>query len=147
MIVPHEWCHVARRHNGVIAGGCLRDLILGRPIGDVDIFKGGLLEGDERYVEGMHRHILKEKGVTYDIVTHRWGRYEFLDQFDVGLCKVAYDPRKDQWIYTDDFVHDLANRTLTIVNGSQLTTRHLAKVQAKYPDFKLVRELDDELPF
>lgn len=68
VVVPHEWLTVARANGGVLAGGCLRDLVCGRmPPKDVDIFVPGYKQegGEKEYADGFKVANVIEGDVTY----------------------------------------------------------------------------------
>lgn len=151
LVLPYEWLQMARRHRGILAGGALRDLVTGRlPPKDVDIFVPGLLEGDgqEAYMDGFYVNNIDHNGTRYQIIKHRFGEGDdFLCQFDLGLCKVSFDPMAG-WTFTEDFVHDIANRQITVLNTHHFNhEKHLASVVARYPDYTVVPYEGDILDF
>lgn len=160
IIIPQKWLDVARKHKGIIAGGCLRDLVLGNmPPKDVDIWVEGLVQADvppeatEEYIAGMFTVAnVTQDGITYQIIRHNKGTMrQLVDGFDIGLCKLGYDPDlwfANPWYIHQDFVEDAVNHTLTIYrDDTPLHEKHLASVSAKYPDYKIIRDEGLEILF
>jgi hypothetical protein len=126
--IPAEWealrrkvSHQAGRH-AVIAGGAIRDHILGPPVKDIDIFFLGMdafaakeIFGAEIIIyagveEAKHQY-QTENGLTVDLVFSQWGNvHSVLSHFDLGICRVAWD---GDYIVTDDFETDRQNGTIT----------------------------------
>ena len=131
--IPVEWENARRyiasvtEHPAIIAGGALRDNILGIPIKDVDIFVLGLhsqmayyLFGAERvenfeYDYGDHHARLANAnilGVNVDLVTLSHATLKtVLENFDLGICRIAWDGYHLH--ITDDFMHDYTEKTIT----------------------------------
>lgn len=62
-----------------------------------------------------------------------------LETFDIGLCMVAWDGVK--YIYTDEYVKDIHNKTLTYRRSNSKTDKHINKMKEYYPDYRMVEEL------
>ena len=127
--VPKEWAtlrnHVSVDHPGaVIAGGCLRDLILGAPVKDIDFFvpatdrpanmkwagweKVREFTDTQGYILGFRDEVCRvtEFFVPYQpllpvqIIELRWdlSQKPFIDfvmeRMDFDFCRVAYGPRR-----------------------------------------------------
>lgn len=140
--IPNQWIDMARRHHGIIAGGCLRDTILGKPMKDVDIFVEGLIQAEDAnaYMNGYKVENLTYGGFDYQICKHRFGS-DFMSTFDLGICKVSYDP-VEGYVFSQDFVQDIAKRTITVLRTDMPNhEEHLARVVAKYPDFTIVTKM------
>lgn len=141
--IPPLWLEQAKRWpDGVIAGGCLRDLILNKPVNDVDIFVPGLTaeesEGVDEYAMGFVVINTLENGIKFQIIKHRFQDiFDVLDHFDTGICKVAYP---GYWLLTADFQKDVNNKTITVYRENWRHEPHLEKLKAKFPDFKIENE-------
>ena len=106
--------HKAGRH-AVIAGGAIRDLILGLPVKDIDIFVLGMTAQAAREIfnaqiveyagveEAKHQY-RTNGGLTGDLVFSQYDNVrDVLAHFDLGVCRVAWD---GDFIVTDDFEAD-----------------------------------------
>lgn len=119
---PLEWRLRARVYRGVIAGGCLRDLYLGRPIKDVDIF---VAAPDMRArKEGIFEIIDKPFRDANDLI----------ESFDIGLCQIAYDLEAG-YITSPTFWRDVEDKTLTVFSKH---LKHLGRLAEKYPDYRII---------
>lgn len=150
----------------VVAGGFLRDHLVGVTPKDLDIFikfSPDLDEFDRDYFKGLIFGRLKEMdeineeeaepppffevedlSKNYDnnsavvqildgvlefgttlkfenyrppsiqLIAHTQEVDELLDRFDINLCKVAYVPDKDEFIYTPQFLDDFNNKKVTL---------------------------------
>lgn len=160
----------AQLHNPAdiwIAGGFLRDTLLGKPIKDVDVFVNTstnfptfCLEGmspssDEVYSES-EMCCFKVVGTRLNIIQllNGVGVKEYIDKkFDLGLCQIGI-PLVGQSQYTlyttPAFEEDCKNKTLTVINGAS-PSEHISRVANKYHDHTLitgstwVRELDVDI--
>ena len=138
-----------------IAGGFIRDALLGKPIKDIDVFcdlsddeielikeSGVHLDNlsNEDYGDGKKVFVASIKDFLPDCpfnmdVNIIVDNYAILDDvfndFDIGLCKVAvYD---NQIYYTNDFWNDANNKVLSVYKKP--TGNHLKRLQVKYDDF------------
>lgn len=66
-----------------------------------------------------------------------------LEQFDIGLCQIAYDGAHVRTL--KPFDTDLNNKTLTLVRPNHSSKAHIERVAKKYPDFKLCPNADNLL--
>lgn len=121
----------------ILAGGAVRDVILDKPIGDIDIFFFSALEfqtakrhfngargivqtkvsNDESYGERdweSHKYSDVSTGVEYNIIYNPkvGNTAQLLDTFDVGLCKIYFDIDKGVYKHPH-FIEDMVNKTLT----------------------------------
>lgn len=146
--IPDAWIAMAKKYNGIIAGGCLRDLLLQRPIKDVDIFVAGLMQENVKYADGFAvDDVFDAEGTQYQIICHRFGSIEgIIENFDIGLCKLWCEPAPPAPQFNPyvvrlhpDFVRDMVNKTITALrdNGTN-HAEHLRRVMQKYPDYRLV---------
>jgi hypothetical protein len=150
--LPTNWCDKALEVGGIIAGGACRDLILGLPIADVDIFIPGFnldsesnseSEGFQEYKTGFRCKDVIENDAKFQIIQHRFDRndvLEVLSHCDVGICRVAYDPLTKTWILTEEFLKDVREKRLTVYLENYRHSEHLAKLKAKFPTYKVVVE-------
>lgn len=60
---------------------------------------------------------------------------EFIDSFDIGLCKVYYTPNTGI-VYHIDYIKDVENKTITVYTSAG-NLNHLFRVSKKYPEFKI----------
>lgn len=62
------------------------------------------------------------------LIAHRQNTADLLDRFDLNICKVAYVPHEDVFIYTSAFLKDFNNKKVTIdprhVNNKSTLKRH-----------------------
>jgi tRNA nucleotidyltransferase/poly(A) polymerase len=153
---PISWCNKALEVDGIIAGGACRDLILGLTISDVDIFIPGFnldpeldSESEEskeefkEYKTGFRVKDLLENDINYQIIQHRFEGndiLEVLSHFDVGICRIAYDPLTNNWIITEEFLKDVQERKLTVYLENYRHSEHLAKLVKKFPLYNVVVE-------
>lgn len=105
------------------------------------------LQGDVK--PGSHLHIgdvweVDEENLTYQLIFTKSAPIEHVNKyFDIGFCKGYCDGKKIR--YTDDFLQDVWNKTLTIV-GDDMTVEqveysvhvHADAIQWKYDDFRVV---------
>lgn len=169
-----EWLyHIAQDHPVYIAGGFLRDSLLGRPVKDIDVY---ILLGENAELKRFaHKPTVYKKmtSVTYEgdpsncirnvyqctsagfdrinIIT--MGPYvnfsEFIENsFDIGLCKIYYDVGAGTLHTTPEFEKDVRNKTLTVSHYSP-ENDHLRRILAKYPKYTVVmkHEQQEEAPF
>lgn len=147
-----------------IAGGAVRDLILNRPVKDIDLFVKASSFGAVRSMIEVHRTITDLKGSEYfdwDPTIAVVAEFEALgltpvniiglsvdnltidknlQRFDLGLCRVAHDCTGI--IYTPEFWHDVDRKQFTVRacrNETQYghMLRRYGRLKAKY-DWPLV---------
>lgn len=132
----------------IIAGGYLRDTILGKPIKDIDVFSTthiGSIDFISHYtkIEPCKRY---EGSNILDVYQHKVTRINyiqvntldgFLNNFDIGLCRIYYNISADFLRTSQDFEQDVRNKTITLLKPSH--GDHLERVCAKYPDYKVIR--------
>lgn len=144
--VPLKWLDMARKHNGIIAGGCLRDLVLGgQPPKDIDIFLmyqtlTEAFQASEEYADGFRVLKTIEDGESYDLIEHRFTKAEeIMEYFDLGICKLYCDPADGEIRFHEDFLADVQNKTITIVRpGNVGHADHLVRVCNRYPDYRVI---------
>jgi hypothetical protein len=146
--IPEQWEHL--RHSvshragrpAVIAGGAIRDHILGVPVKDLDIFVMGLSDDAAEEIFGairMHvgyagsdtagsRTQYVWHGIAVDLVfLHLDHPEHVLDRFDLGICRVCWDGTSI--LATEDFHRDLSDRVITQFYPSP--SGHADRVMAK----------------
>lgn len=128
----------------IVAGGCLRDKLLGRPVSDIDIFH----EGEIQDAEGLQKLNVEELEVEYqraikifeDSSSDTPVQYiqvkdiqDRLANFSLGLSQV----------YIDDAGLVLPLNFLDAVEKQELrfalwvSDSYREKIKAKYPDFEV----------
>lgn len=149
-----------RSDNFVIAGGYLRDMVLGKKPKDFDVYYGGpllpgiedlqtlesktLTTGDDQYEHNYICTIKKVSGHRLPIeiiqltlpVVHVTGK-GIADKFSLGLSKIAFDPKTGLYV-APEFLEDANNRTLTIRDrgwGEEGVISHAKRIADKYPDY------------
>jgi hypothetical protein len=128
----------AGRH-AIIAGGAIRDHILGLPVRDIDIFVLGMSALSAKQIfgadiieyagveEANHQYHTRD-GLTLDLVFSRYDNVrEVLEHFDLGICRVGWDGW--DYVVTDDFEFDRRNAKITTFYPS--TSGHRDRVLAK----------------
>jgi len=143
--IPPEWeilrrkvASQAGRHT-IIAGGAIRDHILGLPVRDIDIFVLGMSAQSAKQIfgadiidyagveEAIHQ-CRTEDGLAADLVFSRYDNVqEVLEHFDLGICRVGWDGW--DYVFTDDFEFDRRNAKITTFYPS--TSGHRDRVLAK----------------
>lgn len=145
-----------------IAGGFLRDTILGKPIKDIDVYVGyneevkrlaensirqGILIDnlDKSYDKDLFHYAGQIKGTRINFLVPIDDLHKHFATFDIGLCKVYYDIKEDNLVVTDDFKRDVENKTITLMTKKNTDILlpneqdHLHRVRVKYPDY-IVRD-------
>lgn len=56
-----------------------------------------------------------------------------VDNFDIGLCQIAFDGEKI--VTTPAYDNDVKNKTITLINSNKGSKEHLQRIVVKYPDF------------
>jgi hypothetical protein len=143
--IPPEWENLRRsvssaagRH-AIIAGGAIRDHLLGIPIKDIDVFVLGMTADAAKAIfkaeiieyagveEARHQYQTIE-GLRADLCFSRFDNVdEVLSSFDLGICRVAWDGWK--YVLTEDFQRDRDEKTITVFRPSE--GGHLDRVFSK----------------
>ncbi len=165
--------HILAEHgdDAIVAGGCLRDAILGKPVKDYDIFiprwTGDLptdaadgISSDEwkarkeKYgsLDAIYVKTEKYADQTFDLIyvyPDQTAEQDFtqwvLDRFDFNICKVAYHQTTGLEVDGDFWIDVLAKR-LTLARGSRDWENHAERLKAKFPDYEFVDEREIALP-
>ena len=120
--IPPEWESLRRKvaseaeRHAIIAGGAIRDHILGLPVKDIDIFVFGMRAQAAKQIfgadiieyagveEAKHQYRTRD-GLTVGLIFSRYDNvHEVLEHFDLGICRVAWDGW--DYVVTDDFEFD-----------------------------------------
>lgn len=143
--IPDAWETLRRsvsskagRH-AVIAGGAIRDHLLGIPFKDIDIFVLGMTAQTAKEIfdaaiieyagveEAKHQYTTAD-GLTIDLVFSQYDNVpEVLAHFDLGICRIAWDG--NTLLGTEDFGRDLTAKTVTQFYPSP--SGHTDRVMAK----------------
>ena len=178
--IPREWSKLLSRiqqkeSRALIAGGCLRDHYLERPVADIDIF----VPDDETGAAGVIRYdrpvlakSVPKPYFTHDSDVRQIGYYESaeerltpvnlihvssyactpwdqIERFDFGICQIAFDGQ--QLFMTSAFGRDVKERTFTYLRQEPSEAQHEAsmgrfeRLSLKYPGWKLRQPLTDAL--
>lgn len=148
----------------VIAGGAVRDALLGKPeaITDIDVFTYGenkpltgfpisclrVIEAADYYGHGLLKATsildLELPGVGKPVqlinLALPFTNVEFLLQrFDINICQAAIT-NTGVVITTAEFTGGVRNKTIEVLpwNETTATDGHLWRVKTKYPDFSVV---------
>lgn len=163
--IPADWVRVLRQVQTVfpgamIVGGPLRDLVLGHPVNDLDVFvpvRRGLrvvdaLPAIEAALGGRAevKHIETDplapwpllwvvcvRGalpIPVDVVALAVERPEEVLLYQcVGLGRIAFDG--DQLLITEDFLRDVHQHTITVYKGR--SALHVDKIMHRFPDYQV----------
>jgi hypothetical protein len=164
--IPPEWENLRRQvasqagRHAFIAGGAIRDHLLGLPVKDIDIFVLGMSAQSAKEIfgadimeyagvaEAKHQYRTVD-GLAVDLVFSQYDNVvDVLEHFDLGICRIGWDG----WAYiiTDDFDFDRGSLKITTFypSPSGHRDRVLAKLRpigfqlgADAIDFDQVREL------
>lgn len=143
VFVPFAWDQALRtvqtvHPEAVLAGGALRDLILGGPIKDLDIFVGPIETNLDEVLTirygwrrikqcnmsycALHTPIstvltYSVPGLEYEVqivqLTNLDTPHDVIARMDFAACQVGYCS-PSHWVYTPDALKDFLNRTITM---------------------------------
>lgn len=166
--IPHQWRLKLSElqqdfPEAVIAGGCLRDLIHGVDIKDVDIFIPNAdkvqadlddykLQHSTQIIRQVKRayddwdedveevFTLKIGSLTVDVIGVSVEPDQIISRFDFGLCQIQYDGI--DVYYTKEFEKDYLTKTFTLLNSDGEDCKRSFKrfkkfKDTKYPNHKL----------
>ncbi len=152
----------------IVAGGCLRDTIMGRPVNDIDIFvPENAVEPAQRAIHETHPKCTKSIPKPYfifnsDVRTVRyydpkdgvkWPQVNIiavagectpeaqLERFDFGICRVAFDGVR---LWKDlGFDRDQRDETFSLLVGQseeqrKYSLKRFERLLAKYPGWRFV---------
>ena len=141
---------LADHPGAILAGGALRDTIIGRPVKDYDIFIpcwGGSLPNGDAMIDGRKKYgarkveHVKYADQEFDLI-YIWpeeiAEEDFaqwvVDRFDFNICKVAYDPSTGL-CFGDGFWADVVGKCLTLARRSAGWESHYERLKLKFPDY------------
>lgn len=117
--------HPVGEGQAVLAGGFLRDMLLGKLFKDVDVMsnvdpKGIVMEElhepDPRYVHNDIDAVSNALvgGYTFNFIKTRRGTdtQDTIERIDFGICKVAWS-KEDGLVISNEFLKDAQERTIT----------------------------------
>jgi hypothetical protein len=146
--IPAAWENIrtivsVRAENGpaIIAGGAIRDHLLGISVNDLDVFILGITHEKAAeifnadiycspYDGKMHAQHQHETIGHTDVFTEYQTPREVLDDFDLGICKAAWEGTT--FIIHDDFVRDVL-RGIISVSGAEFGDHRERLVQKLTP--------------
>jgi hypothetical protein len=128
----------------IIAGGAMRDHLLGIPVNDLDVFileitheKAAEIFNADIYcspydgkMHSQHQHeTIGHIDVDLVFTVYKTSK-EVLDDFDLGICKAAWDGAN--FIIHDDFVRDVS-RGIVSVSGAEFGNHRERLIQKLTP--------------
>lgn len=144
---------LADHPGSVLAGGALRDTIIGKPVKDYDIFIpcwDGVLPNGDALIGASGDYgtfeVFKVKHVNYadqhfDLIYVLPGETAgenfaqwVIDQFDFNISKVAYDPSTGL-CFGDGFWTDVVEKCLTLARRRAGWERYYERLLEKFPDY------------
>lgn len=160
--------HAGGFPSAIVAGGAIRDYILGKPIKDIDVFVS--YEDTDQFMfpslvmaNALNRDVLKEDWSTYMNIPDVLAVYSMtpymelpvqiivmkpglspvdrIDQLDFGICQVWYNGVTKKC--TPAFSEDAVNKTITLVHCENLheferSMTRYVRLSQKYSEFELL---------
>jgi hypothetical protein len=144
--IAPEWESLRRKaaseagRHAIIAGGAIRDHILGLPVKDISIFVVGMSAQAAKQIFGADiieyagveeaKHQFRTRdGLTVDLIFSRYDNiHEVLEHFDLGICRVAWDGW--DYVVTDAFEFDYRYYTV----GFEFSAPYLHEDEQDDPD-------------
>lgn len=152
--------------NVFIAGGALRDLVLGRDYRDIDIFVFGgfaeslgklsLLEDNlenvddgrdpenerpSKVIKSARAYLPKSKVDVIILKNPQDNIFTALDSFDIGLSKIAHSGQ--HYIIHDDFIKDVNNQQIRVCAGGAYGPESIRKRIEKFKGYFPTFSVDD----
>lgn len=142
-----------------IAGGYLRDTLLGKPIKDIDVFlyaseqnielmqcKSDFVKTSvEAYNSQMFHLTGNITGTRLNLIFPKYPWHKHFETFDIGLCKICYDVKQNILKQSPEFRRDVDNKTITLLPNPRPCQEHVDRVMRKYPDYRVINYVD--IPF
>lgn len=153
----YEKCPTLKRYS-IIAGGAIRDLVLNKPIRDIDIYilevssitkriitkelreYFGLVYLKKTFGTGYSHGYIKTMfikklfGVEYNVIFTTLQMYDkIIDKFDCSLSKLYYDPKKHKINYSTDFKISVQKEHILFTFGT--SQKYRDKILCKYPEY------------
>lgn len=144
----------------VVSGGAIRDMLLGRPIKDIDVFYVGNLDEDKLLMLEKQSLALEDYEGTDFQVTHPHLRMDGCD-YPIQLMKVDVpEGQLDEWILdnfgcnlskvgfgehleiSQQFLDDVEMEMMTF--PKPVSEKYMKKMTDKYPDFLVNGTIEDE---
>lgn len=139
----------------VIFGGFWRDVLLQKPVSDIDIAVPTNVFALESMGFELQEYDSDAHEYDHDRIERTWRRGDLNvcevsdvvspqtqnEYVDVGLCAVAWDTRTGL-VVDNAFLKDSVNKTLTVRRkgwGEAGVEAHLKRLKEKFPDYKVVR--------
>lgn len=134
-------------HKVVVAGGCLRDALLGRTVSDIDVFHDGELEKQDSLEELDVAQLDPGYKRALRVLVDNSGEkpVQYIQVEDVEDRLLTFSTPLSQ-LYVDDAGLVLTGGFLNAVAAEELRFRPWAspaykeKLKAKYPEFNVVEE-------
>lgn len=148
--------HADGLSSAIVAGGCVRDTVFGKPVKDIDIFVSfedwsHLWVPDVYLVDTLDREVVVENWSIYAdipdvklvytihplanelpaqiiVMKEELSPLERLDKLDWGFCQAAWDGEKV--VTTEHFDTDYRNQTMTLVHCEDLKEYDRSMVRA-----------------
>ena len=137
----------------IVAGGAVRDMLLGKPIKDIDVFYTGELSNVEKYftvetIEDDESYEGTEFSVTHRHVTYEYCDYpiqlikvdnlrKVVDIFGCNLSKTAFE--EVGVVLFPDFMEGVRTHKVVIDNNCK-TEEFAQRIKEKYSDWEVVDE-------
>lgn len=147
MILQRVEGYLPLLNKAAIAGGCLRDTLLGKPVVDVDIFHEGSLENVDGFnALGFIQQDLLQHAGEYEQPIAIWNGHLYgqrvqliqvecledrLRKFSCSLSEVYY--RDNLLQMSPEFIESV--RTKTIKFAGWCSDEYMAKMRAKFPEY------------
>ena len=126
-----------------VVGGYFRDLDLGLPFKDVDVFVNGYAtdpvpdtkdKGDRDAY--LYYAVTKQyEGIEVNLIFMR-GEFtleEMTDRCDFGICQIGWCPVEDRLYQSMNYIQDCSNKTLTLLRST--APERVERMQSKFPDY------------
>lgn len=136
-----------------IAGGFLRDKLLGVPFKDIDVFVPGdePVDPDEpkalRYrLAAVAEVTMNGRSINIIGLRRQLSFADVLETMDIGLCQVGL---KDWKVYaTRAYLKDVADKTITVLHEPNTPSDydHIERVRQKYPEHAVVHAWQQPAP-
>jgi len=125
-----------------VAGGFMRDVALGRPIKDVDIFVNGFatdaLPDKSTDLGALNAYIMYTKtvvlpsGVELNLIFLRgnhWNLKNVADRCDIGICQTSLDLQTGEQYFSDNFKEEFEKKHIVVRRSTR--EEHVTRVSNK----------------
>ena len=153
--------------SSLIAGGAVRDTLLGKDVRDVDIYidfskqpyaieilnnssdvQSCKVLGGEISIEGSHvdkptwvAYLTMTTGTQIELIGVNGNRYDAIKAFDIGLCMVYIDTLDFSLVETEEYKRDRDLKTLTLYPSRLSSTSISRSIKTHIP--KLLKKYPD----